>query len=59
MKQPFLFIAIGILVIIGGFRDNEYRLIPEFLYYLFGGLAIVFGIYKLLANSTEDNTDVE
>lgn len=54
MKQSILYIIIGILVIIGGLRYNEFRLIPEFLYYIFGGFAIVFGIYKLFASATED-----
>ena len=54
MKRPILNIILGIVVIIGGLRYNEYRLIPEFLYYVFGGIAIIFGIYKLLTNETED-----
>lgn len=54
MKQSIFYIIIGILVIIGGLRYNEFRVIPEFLYYIFGGFAIVFGIYKLFTSATED-----
>jgi hypothetical protein len=54
MKQPILYIVLGGVVIIGGLRYNEHRLIPEFLYYVFGSIAIIFGIYKLMTNETED-----
>lgn len=53
MKQALLYIVIGLLVILGGLRYNEFRLIPEFLYYVFGSIAIVFGIYKLFTGTTE------
>ena len=54
MKQSILYIVMGALVIIGGLRYNEYRLIPEFLYYVFGGTLIVFGIYKLVSTTSDD-----
>ena len=53
MKQAIFFIGIGILTIIGGINYNEYRLIPEFLYYVFGAVAIIFGIYKLFTDTSD------
>jgi hypothetical protein len=49
MRQAIIYILMGVLAIVGGLRHNEYRFIPEILYYLFGGFMIVFGIYKLFA----------
>lgn len=54
MKQPILYIVIGALAVIGGLRYNEYRFIPEFLYYVFGGIAIAYGIYKLVNAASDD-----
>ncbi len=54
MKQSILYIVLGALIIIGGLRQNEHRLIPEFLYYIFGGISLIFGIYKLLTNEPDD-----
>ena len=53
MKQSILYIVLGVLIIIGGLRHNEHRLIPEFLYYILGGISLIFGIYKLLTNETD------
>jgi sulfite exporter TauE/SafE len=57
MKQPIISIVLGVLVIIMGLRDNEYKMIPQVLYYVFGAILILFGVYKLFANATVDNKD--
>ena len=54
MKQPILYIVMGALAIFGGLSYDEYRFIPEFLYYVFGGISIVFGIYKLVNTASDD-----
>lgn len=51
--KSIVYIIIGILIIIGGIRHNESRVIPEFLYYLVGGAALLIGIYKLFVSSNE------
>lgn len=57
MKQSILYIVLGVLAIIGGLRHNENRFIPEILYYVFGVIVIVFGIYKLLSSESNDQED--
>jgi len=55
MKQALSYMILGVLVIIGGITYNQHRLIPEFLYYVFGGVSIIFGIYKLLASAADSD----
>jgi hypothetical protein len=57
MKRPVVNIIIGILIIIMGLRDNEYKIIPQVLYFVFGGIAILIGFYKLLTSEPDDNKD--
>lgn len=41
-------IILGVLTILGGLRHNEYRLIPEFLYYIAGAIFIIYALWTFM-----------
>jgi len=42
-----LCIVFGMLTIFMGMRDYPHKLLPEVMYFLFGSILIVLGVYKL------------
>ena len=51
MKQLILgifSIVLGALTIYMGMRDYTHKLLPEVLYFVFGAILIVLGVYKLI-----------
>jgi uncharacterized membrane protein HdeD (DUF308 family) len=50
MKQlllGILSIVFGVLTLYMGVRDYTYKLLPEFLYFVFGAILILLGVYAI------------